>query len=545
MRYRIYLKDWHYNAGIIGFLNVLNEGEKSIDRIKRNFNSLLNIGENFIEFEPSILDNFYEKYEKMSFVKVFDLDNYKERLNSLLKKIEVIEDNKKIPKKFLQETALSGKIINAFIKVINNNESLEEIFDRFDSKEKILEKIRNVKDRLENYHSSNDLYETIKNDKNFINCYLYNEIKKRICSYDSVKEYTEIINKGIPEEKNNNKKCFTCSLYKKDYPFSNAITQIVGFNSDNTNWIWGFYDSKVKICPLCALIYSCALHGMIFVRKNIKGKPKTFFYFLNRNVNIETMYTSFWLFQNKIKNKENQNKPFYTIVKEVAFELLRENAIAVLENINFLEIAENDFGGQSTKSYNIYNFNITPLLALFIKSLDVYKIPKGGYFIDKDTYRDITEEILQKTLDMTLGYQDLANYFVYFIRKKANFSIDKVLKYVLNYLTYIKGGNSMEKETKEKIVDKGFWNGIELAEKIAHENKIKGITYQLLNDLKIGDRKAFVDKYLRLSMSYKSAVKLGSNNELTDIDNFMYFGYAFVNGLLSKLYKENEEVKNG
>ncbi|MGB4268037.1 MAG: type I-B CRISPR-associated protein Cas8b1/Cst1 [Spirochaetota bacterium] len=545
MKYRVDAKDWYYNAGIIGFLNVLSGGEKNIGRIATNFNDSLTISENFIEFDTSVLEGFYEKYEKLSFIKFFDIDTYKERVNKLLQKIEQVENNKKISKKLIQDVALSGKIINAFIKLINNNESIEEIFDNSRSREDILEKVKNIKNKIESYNSSEDLYDSIKNNREFISYYLTYEIKKRICSYESVQDYIKKINDGISEETNINKKCFCCLSYKKECDFSNAITQIVGFNSDNSNWIWGFYDSKVKICPLCALIYSCALHGMIFLRKNIKGEQKTFFYFLNRNVNIETMYTSFWIFHEKIKNKENQNKPFYTIVKEVTFELIRENAVAVLENINFLEIAENEFGGQSTKSYNIYNFNITPLLALFIQSLDEDKIPKGGYYIDKEQYKDLTEEILQKTLDMTLGYQDLASYFDYFLRQKARFSIDKVLKYILNYLAHIKGGDSMEKETKAKIVDKGFWNGITLAKKIDQENKIKGIAYQLLNDLKIGNREAFIDKYLRLSMSYNSPITLGSNNELTDIDNFMSFGYAFVNGLLSNIYKENEEVKNG
>ena len=75
----------------------------------------------------------------------------------------------------------------------------------------------------------------------------------------------------------------------------------------------------------------------------------------------------------------------------------------------------------------------------------------------------------------------------------------------------------------------------------------------MLNDLKIYDRNSFMDKYLRLSMAYDSEIKLGSNNELSDIDNFISFGYAFINGMLSnvnskvnsnEIRKNNEEIKN-
>lgn len=70
-----------------------------------------------------------------------------------------------------------------------------------------------------------------------------------------------------------------------------------------------------------------------------------------------------------------------------------------------------------------------------------------------------------------------------------------------------------------------------------------------MNDLKICDKNSFIDKYLRLSMSYGIDLKLGSNNELVDLDSFMSFGYAFVNGLLTQIktnIKENtQEVQNG
>jgi CRISPR-associated protein Cst1 len=114
--------------------------------------------------------------------------------------------------------------------------------------------------------------------------------------------------------------------------------------------------------------------------------------------------------------------------------------------------------------------------------------------------------------------------------------------YILKYIKYIKGGFSMDDFSK--IVNKGYYNGVELANKIESENKIKGIAYQLLNDLKIGDRYAFIDKYTRLSIAYGLPIKLGSNEELLDIDNFMQFGYAFINGLLSNFGKNNQQTNN-
>lgn len=285
---------------------------------------------------------------------------------------------------------------------------------------------------------------------------------------------------------------------------------------------------------------------MIFTNRKIKDEYKSFFYFLNRNTNIATLYSSYWIFKNKIENRENQNKPFYTILQEVTMELINQQANAVLENINFIEVAENQFGGQSTKSYNVYNYNISKELAEFIRENGKDNIPKG-YYKERDFYSDITEEILKKTLEQTLNFSELSRYFEYFIRSfeqnsnvSANFLIYKVTIYILKYINKLKGGDQM---ALQQIVNKAFHNGLELRQKIGQENKIKGIAYQLLNDLKINDRNAFTDQYLRLCMSYGSEVKLGSNNELVDMDNFMSFGYAFVNGLLSnRNQSENQEV---
>lgn len=553
MSYRVYLRDWYYNAGIIGFLNVLSEGERNIATLMAQ--NKIRIEDNYIEFESSVLDGFFDKYRKMSFITFFDIDSYKERINTLVYKInEISQKNRRITKKLLQETALNGKIVNEFLKKVNDGKDLNRIF----SENNILNEVQGVRDLLNRFQSNNNVYDHLitKNGQDFIDYFLNTEVTKNICSYKNekkqyyyVEKYIENIYNQIQQPKQNNLKCYICGIYKKEHYLSNAITQILGFNSDNSNWIWGYETSKVMICPLCALIYSCAFHGMVIIKRNINGEYKNFLYFLNRNTDIQTLYNSYWLFKEKISQRENQDKPFYTIIQEVAFELINQQSRAILENINFIEISENEFGGQSTKSYNVYNYNITKKLAEFIQTTGMENIPKG-YYKDRDFYSDITEEILKKTLENTLGYFDLSKYFEYYIRSLdarskiiVRFSIYKTMKYILKYINQIKGGDTM---AQEQIVNKAYHNGRGLAEKIGQENKIKGIAYQLLNDLKISDRNAFMDKYLRLCMSYGSEIKLGSNNELTNIDNFMSFGYAFVNGLLSHINTNNkEEVQNG
>lgn len=536
---RVYTKDWYYNAGIVGFLYVLGDGEVNIDRIESFYQGSLIIAENYLEFDSSILDVFFEKYKKLAFIKLFDLDSYKERLNRLKIKVDQITSSN-VPKKLLNDTALNGKVVNRFIQTFCNISLEDRIMQGRDN---FLNDLNNILNILNHYNHPLDLIDN--NNSEFIDYFLKIEVSKKLCNYKNIEEYIKVISQNnFANNTEDSQKCGSCLAYKKEYDFSNAISQIVGFNSDNSNWIWGFKSSKVKICALCTLIYSCALHGMIIMKRKVDNEYKNFLYFLNRNTDIKTMYNSVMLFKTKFEEAQNQDKPFYILMNELIYELVKEKASDFLENINFIEIAENDFGGQSTKSYNVYNYNITPELAKFIVETDQNKIPKGYYIQDNDknVRIDIYEEILRKTINLSICYTDLDNYFNYYIKNKGHYNIRNVMIYILKYIKYIKGGFSMDDFSE--IVNKGYYNGKDLAQRIETENKIKGIAYQLLNDLKIGDRYAFIDKYTRLSMAYGIPIKLGSNKELVDIDNFMQFGYAFINGLLSNFGQNNQQENN-
>ena len=543
MKYKIYLRDWYYNAGVVGFLYVISDGENDIDKIVSKYGDVLQIGENFIEFNRYILNDFVEKYRKLAFIKLFDLKNYKERLDRLLMKIRESPDNKKIPKNLLQSSGINNSILK-FVKDFCGA-SIEDIIKN--EKETIINKLEiEVIDKLSRYNSTKDIYEDIKNtSSNFVDYILDIEISKKICNYETITEYIDKLSSdSFPNKKiREDKLCITCLTFNKEYDFSNAITQIIGFNKDNSNWVWGFESSKIMICPLCALIYACALYGMAMLKRSLEGHNKNFIYFLNRNTDIRSLYNSVMLFENKLMNENNNGKPFYTLINELVYMLLREKSSYYMENINFIEIIENDLGGQSTKSYNIFNYNISPELAKFILETDNKFIPTGWYKRNK-IFIDIYDEILKKVVNHTLTYDDLNNYFNIFTKEECHFNIYSAMIFILRYQLYLrKGGSDMD--DLNSIIKKAYANGCEIAQKIDNKNKLNGIVYQLLNDLKIKDQYAFIDKYTRLSISYDTPIKLGSNNELSDIDRFMQFGYAFINGLLSQKNINKEEDKNG
>ena len=74
MKTRIYLRDWFYNAGIVGFLRILEENEDQFAKIE----------ENYIEFETEKLKNFASYYFNYFFKKYNIAKKVEERLEKSL-----------------------------------------------------------------------------------------------------------------------------------------------------------------------------------------------------------------------------------------------------------------------------------------------------------------------------------------------------------------------------------------------------------------------------------------------------------------------------
>ena len=79
MKTRIYLNDWFFNAGIVGFIRILNYNNKNFLIIK----------DNYIEFETSNLKDFHKCYFKY----FFDLYNQAKNIESNLESSFSIIEN--------------------------------------------------------------------------------------------------------------------------------------------------------------------------------------------------------------------------------------------------------------------------------------------------------------------------------------------------------------------------------------------------------------------------------------------------------------------
>jgi len=535
MKHKVYLRDWYFNAGIIGFLTISADGEELNDVPS------LSINENFIEFDNDIFEGFEQKFIKHSFLKFFNTQAYLLRLQKAHKDITTKKakiNTEQMAKKIAE---IEKSPYKDFLKLLNIP------ITEYQSMEDFIANLENAENSIKALHKEQIF--KILNSSSDGKASLNNFIGWRfngVCSYESILEYiNKIKDTDNSKQLKNNDLCLSCQERRAEYEFNNAVSNIIGFNKDNSNWIWGYKSSKLKICPLCALIYNCTFASFAYISKKVDDKWLNYFYFANENINARSLFETVTKFNLVIENIADNSNILFAMVKQTVEHIMAKQSGSIVENINFIEIVDNPIlAGQNSKGYNIYNYNISPVIAEFL-DLQFRKdtIPKGYYKIKSTSY-SIEEELLKLAISQQINYSTLYKYFTYSLnpeRYGVKYNLNRVTSFVINYIQQI-GGESMD-EKSQRIVKKGFGSGIHLRDKLLEKekaNQINGLVYGFLNDLKIADREKFLDKYIRVMISNDQPILFGKD-EMLDNDYFLQFGYSFINGLEFQDDKEKKE----
>ncbi len=618
MQTKIYLGDWFFNSGIVGFLRILEHNNDNFTQIK----------DNYITFDTQSLKNFHKYYFNYFFDKYNVANRTKDKINQSFEKIAnalKTESADKAEIKRIQERVKSEKkYIKSVIKTqldkikkIDENvyQTILEQYNEIDAvknKEDIdkLTKIRQViiseieKDDI-NKRLTMNLFKSILSNKyfgqpsflnvvntklsyeeqenlmykdyisniietNFLNKILENnytleqikeniseKLSKGLLTKEVIQVYTNIQKKFIEKDKDIEeiKKyisekvlnyCYMCENEKTlttNYSEGNFIPLAV--SSDNMkNFFWN-QNAKFPICDTCKLMLFCIPAGISSVSKtvqeNVNGqvtyREKEIFGFVNNDVSVEELLQ----YNNNLTQSSKMDKTIHNPYSDLILSIVEQKKDISewqLQNIFVVEF-ESEYLAFSRVEY----FNIKRYVAKFFKNYSKmftaisdyrYKLQIMDYILKNKDIKYVINQRLREEFE-----KDIPNGFNNYLATKVRLILNLLKKEDCNMKETIKKNNN-----KLYVL---YSLGVAIHEELKaknEENKLDGYVYKMLNSIKSGNKKEFMDIVIRIHMSMGKDVspiflEVMQNSDL----DFESIGHSFVSGLISnKLEKNNEEV---
>jgi CRISPR-associated protein Cst1 len=550
------MSDWLYNSGLVGLYNILKE---SGDDVLAE--------EYYIEFSPSSLNDFEEKYfnyfinkyeKSLSWHKIisyeglieyYEENDFKDFDEDSLKKLnDYIKDTVKYYLKSNSYKAAYDLIDSdmdilslekklSIIK-IKKNESIEDIIPQVKDTFEILKLVINYcksKDGKRYLAGKNVIYTIIRNAWDGI-CFLNPQTKEKDMYIDYKNYFVNPVEEYISFDKSKLKyNCFVCDGKMKDFKNDLSFLKETGFDvSRKSSHVWDF-NNDVAICPICKLVYSCVPAGIAYVFN--KGL------YINDNSSMKNAI--------KINNK-------------VKSEILKEHEIKSSLTYRALVSSINEQFNDKTK-YELadiqvvrfegekYRFNILSRKSLQVINNsrdDLNKLIKCG-FKEVNTYFNIYDLVIDSLLNNQNLFILIHKLLVYklSIPKNCQFATSHVVRMLNINFRFLEGVGYMEKLEKDSI-QKANISGYYLREDYKgkkSENKLNGIAYRLLNALKTNNKDMFMDTILNCYLYVRKEVPSIFLDALRDDLAFKTIGYAFVTGLIEGKEDTNKNggINNG
>ena len=607
MKIKVYLNDWFYNAGIVGFLRILEANDDEF-AIKRN---------NYIEFDTESLRKFHKYYFKYFFQKYNVAENVENRTKNSFDYLENKDKEKerkdkiKSNKKYIKDTI--KKQLDKIKKIDENTyEEMKEQYERIEKsstkqeiieiKEKLISDIEkdNINKRLtlnlfksilsNTYYGQPSFLNVIKTSlsyegqqelmyrdyvSNIVETGFINGIMKNEYSIEQIKEYIENAKESnITQEMEKiyskiekdyigrsktiediqkylkEKVIKSCSMCENEIGLTTNYSEgnfvPLAISSDNArNFFWN-QNVKMPICDVCKLILFCIPAGMTTITKTIKEngeyREKQLLSFVNFDTKVDMLYKTNINFGNKSRYENKNENPYSELILDIV-EQDKQVSIWQLDNIFVVEL-EVEYGAYSRIEY----FNIKRYISLFFKDYAKktlskiwdyrYKLQIVDYIMKNKDIKYIINDRLRAEMSKEEAKGAKKNGYNSFLATQ--------IRMILNILK--KEGNEVENIKKNDDKLYVIYNlGIQIHEELKHnseDNKLDGYTYKMLNSIKAGNKKEFMDIVIRLHMAMGkdiSPIFIETMHE-SGLD-FESIGHSFLAGLISNKYEKKEEEK--
>ncbi|HBG1635277.1 type I-B CRISPR-associated protein Cas8b1/Cst1 [Clostridioides difficile] len=534
------------------------------DGIKKIKDSVKQQNDKIKKFDEEKFNLIKEKLDSMSKIKSYDefdslealvdetIDIFKiksinDRLTANLYKY-VVQDNYFGQVSFFN--VAKAKLDLDGLKQVMFNDYLRQII-YFGELADLLEE--NDYDKLKNY--LNDRLNSIAKD--------INEKKVSKSSINTIEKIMKEINKNfikknksiedIKEYMDSLEVCEMCGLYKgilDEYSESNfAPLGVSTNNARNMFWNQAYVPS---ICDICKLILFCTPAGATYTRKNyLINEENEFYLFVNMDTSINELFernNSLKAQKSEYSDSKDEN-PFNQLIKSI----VEENTLKSewqLRNILFVEFK----ASIDSKKCKINYFNIPTYLAKFFT--DKYANKKIQSIYDY--------KLKSNVLDLLLKNRDLKHLTNNILRNKVKNDMESnnksnisgidcfrvvQLRALIN--SYKKGGYKMDSKNLEKNDEKLriiYYLGCDIHDYFVNKNsknKIDGVSYKLLNSVKVGNKSDFMDTIIRVFMSAEKQIPAFILDIEIEKDlDFESIGHAFISGLISGKYEGKDKLPN-
>ncbi|WPZ19207.1 type I-B CRISPR-associated protein Cas8b1/Cst1 [Geobacillus subterraneus] len=313
--------------------------------------------------------------------------------------------------------------------------------------------------------------------------------------------------------------CFTCGNKISSLSSAYELTWIhkTGVDSARKSSHFWNYQSDAYICPICNFVYSCVPAGFTF----LQGKG----IFINENLSVRKLCDiNKMAIENVERFEELEQKSYYYILDSLGQASL-DKAEKEIQNI---QVVKMDTLGGSTR----YTFNILSRerLRIISKNRDRLKSLIGMYIKEDKYYINLHEEVIKRLYENRNQYDLIDKLFRMLVNGKFN-SIATIRHILYINHEFMSEGRRGAMLSYKKI--KKFQQaGLDLRQKYGDQlNKIPGITYRLLNALKVKNKDMFMQTFINAYTYKNEPIPLDFIEVLQDDQKFQTIGYAFLLGL--------------
>ena len=607
MKTKIYLSDWFYNAGIVGFYRIFKDKEK------------LEIKDNYIEFDTKELRNFADEYFEYFFTQYNVAERTMQRVANNLKIISQNltkepsnkEDENRIKEAIkTQKTYFKNTIKGQLIKIKKFDE------DTYETISNAMNKIDEIKDK-EQVQELDEIYALIKEnlEKTNINQKLTMNFFKSILSnsYFGQPSFLNVVKSSLPyeEQKEVMYKDYISNIIEMDFIKDilsnkydiNEIKEIINKNDQAqlTNQIIKIYQNILKKKDLNQIqeylkekaLSDCSMCNSEEILPSQYSEGN----FIPLAVSSDNMSNFFW--------NQNVNLQICDICKLILF-CIPAGVTSIIKTVK----DNGEYKEQNVYSFVNYDTNITELIKTNNNFRDRSKKEKTNY----NPYAEIILDIVDQNKQISnwqlenifvvefdaeyrafsrMEYFNITRPVAEFFTKYATDSLNKIkdYKYRVQVVDYIlknkdtkiiinnrirdnftndiknnidsyyatkarmdinllkKGDKNMEGIEKNNKKLGAIYNiGIATREKFKQknmENKLDGYIYKMLNCIKQGNKNDFMDIIIRLHISIEESISPIFIESMKEGDlAFEDIGHSYLAGLASNRYEKNEEVEN-